>query len=55
MHEGDARLCLSLLILVFGSLFSGYLLRDLFVGFGSVFFDNSIFILSHNAVGFDIE
>jgi hypothetical protein len=40
---------------VFGSVFSGYFLKDLFVGFGSTFFDNSIFILPLNFVGFDIE
>jgi NADH-ubiquinone oxidoreductase chain 5 len=29
-------------------LFSGYLVRDLFVGLGSIFFGNSIFILPKN-------
>jgi len=29
-------------------LFSGYLTRDLFVGLGSVFFGNSIFVLPNN-------
>jgi len=36
-------------------LFSGYILKDLYVGFGSVFFDNAIFILPINFLGFDIE
>lgn len=36
-------------------MFSGYILKDLYVGFGSVFFDNAIFILPINFLGFDIE
>jgi hypothetical protein len=31
------------------------LLKDMFVGFGSIFFDNAILILHINAVNFDIE
>ena len=55
IHEGSKLLSLPLIILVIGSLFSGYLLKDMFVGFGSIFFDNSILILSWNALNFDIE
>ena len=55
IHEGNKSLGLILLVLVLGSLFSGYLFKDMFVGFGSIFFENSILILSKHSVGFDIE
>jgi NADH-ubiquinone oxidoreductase chain 5 len=55
VHEGNQILVLSLTILVVGSIFSGYYLKDLFVGFGSTFFDNSIVILSKNSVNFELE
>jgi NADH-ubiquinone oxidoreductase chain 5 len=55
LHEGDAQLSIPLLSLIFGSLFSGYFLKDLYIGFGSIFFDNSIFILSTHFSGFDLE
>lgn len=45
----------SLLILAFGSLFSGYFLKDSFVGFGSIYWGNSIFILSQNTLHLDCE
>lgn len=55
IHEGNFTLTLPLILLIIGSLYSGYLLKDMMVGFGSVFFSNSIFILSCNYVHFDIE
>lgn len=55
IHEGNEALGLSLIILVLGSIFSGYFLKDMFVGFGSIFFDNAILILHKNAVNFDLE
>jgi NADH-ubiquinone oxidoreductase chain 5 len=45
----------SLTILSFGSLFSGYLLKDAFVGMGNFFWGNSIYKLDSNAVGLDLE
>jgi hypothetical protein len=45
----------SLIILAFGSLFSGYFFKDSFVGFGSTFWGNSIFILSKNNIHLDCE
>jgi len=47
-HESSIFIILPLLVLSLGSLFSGYLTRDLFVGLGSVFFGNSIFVLPKN-------
>jgi NADH-ubiquinone oxidoreductase chain 5 len=55
IHEGSTQLALPLLFLIFGSIFSGFYLKDMFVGFGSVFFSNSIFILASNSTHFDIE
>jgi len=37
-----------LVILAFGSIFVGYIFRDLFIGMGTPFFDNSIFVLPEN-------
>ena len=55
IYEANESLGLSLLILVVGSIFSGFIFKDMFVGFGSVYFDNSILILSSNSINFDIE
>jgi len=44
-----------LLILAFGSIFFGYLFKDLFIGPGTPFFGNSILILPHNVNIFDAE
>jgi NADH-ubiquinone oxidoreductase chain 5 len=44
-----------LLILSIGSIFLGYLTRDLFIGLGTPFWNNSIFILPSNLIMFDSE
>jgi NADH-ubiquinone oxidoreductase chain 5 len=36
------------LLLAFGSLFVGYIFKDAFIGVGSDFFKNSIFVNPHN-------
>nr|YP_009402820.1 NADH dehydrogenase subunit 5 [Compsopogon caeruleus]ARX96180.1 NADH dehydrogenase subunit 5 [Compsopogon caeruleus] len=43
VHEGSWFLLVPLLILAFGSIFFGYLFKDLFIGFGTEFWKNSIF------------
>jgi NADH-ubiquinone oxidoreductase chain 5 len=43
-----------LLILGLGSIFFGYITRDMVIGLGSSFFGNSIFILPKNT-GFAID
>lgn len=55
IHELPKNMGFSLFILSFGSIFSGYFLKDLFVGFGNNFFGNSIYktILYNTAI--DIE
>jgi NADH-ubiquinone oxidoreductase chain 5 len=37
-----------LFILSIGSIFLGYLFKDMFIGMGSTFFGNSIYVLSEN-------
>jgi proton-translocating NADH-quinone oxidoreductase chain L len=44
-HESGYRMSIPLFILAFGSIFIGYIFRDLFIGFGTPFFNNSIFFL----------
>jgi len=55
VHELPQNMGFSLFILSFGSLFSGYILKDSFVGSGSTFWGNSIFILSKNSSNLDCE
>ena len=43
VHEVPFKIGLPLVILCFGSIFFGYLTRDLIIGFGSPFFSNAIF------------
>jgi NADH-ubiquinone oxidoreductase chain 5 len=47
-HEGSYTLLIPLMVLGFLSIFVGFLTKDLFIGLGSDFFDNSIFILDNN-------
>jgi len=55
IHELPKNMAFALTILSIGSLFSGYLLKDGFVGIGSCFWGNSIFKLEFNTVGLDLE
>ncbi len=48
-HESDIYIVLPILILGFLSLFIGYLTKDLFIGLGSSFWLNSIYILPINS------
>ena len=50
LHAHEPKICMSLplILLSFGSLFIGYLTKDMIIGFGSSFWGNSIFILSDN-------
>jgi hypothetical protein len=45
----------ALIILSFGTLFSGYFLKDAFVGIGTTFWGNSIYKLDLYNVGLDFE
>lgn len=44
-HESPWNMSLPLLILAFGSIFIGYFFKDLFIGIGTPFFNNAIFVL----------
>lgn len=48
-HESPISIWMPLLILGLGSIFYGYLTRDMIIGLGSSFFGNAIFILPKNA------
>lgn len=53
-HESPNSIWMPLLILGLGSIFFGYITRDMVIGLGSSFFGNSIFILPKNT-GFAID
>jgi proton-translocating NADH-quinone oxidoreductase chain L len=48
VHEAKPIVLTIYFILIFFSIFSGYLLKDFIVGHGSIFFNNSIFYLPKN-------
>ena len=54
-HELPPSMGFSLYLLVIGSLFSGFFCKDAFIGIGSTFWGNSIFILSKNSCNLDFE
>ena len=43
-----------MIFLVIGSIFSGYLLKDLFLGYGTIFWNNSFFFYNLNSFYFSI-
>ena len=55
IHESSWLITLPLLILGFGSIFIGYLTKDIFIGFGSDFWGSSIFILPCNSYVLEAE
>ena len=55
VHESSWVMILPLFLLVFGSIFIGYLAKDLFLGLGSDAFINSIFVHPKNLVFIDAE
>jgi NADH-ubiquinone oxidoreductase chain 5 len=54
-HELPITLAVPLFILSFGSIFTGYLTKDIFIGFGSTFFGDAIFVLPKNLSQVDAE
>jgi len=48
IHEPYIFMLLPMLILAIFSIFAGYMLKDLFIGFGSITWMNSIFLLPNN-------
>jgi NADH-ubiquinone oxidoreductase chain 5 len=54
-HDAPIRMALPLLILSIPSIFIGYLSRDLFIGLGSCFWNNALFVLPPNLNAIDAE
>jgi proton-translocating NADH-quinone oxidoreductase chain L len=54
-HEPGIKMSSVLSLLTVFSIFIGYLTKDLFIGFGSPFWNNAIFILPNNNLSVDIE
>jgi len=54
-HDSALKMALPLFILVFPSIFIGYCSRDLFIGLGSCFWNNSIFVFPINLSIIDAE
>jgi NADH-ubiquinone oxidoreductase chain 5 len=54
-HEAFIKMLIPLFLLGFGSIFSGFLFKDLFIGPGTSFFSNAIFISYNNFCGIDSE
>jgi len=54
-HEPGLFMLLPLFLLSFFSIFSGFVSKDLIIGFGSSFFDNVIYVSEENYIIGDIE
>lgn len=54
-HDANIFLGLPLFVLSIGSIFVGYICKDMFVGLGSDFWGNSLFVLSSHVYFFDAE
>nr|YP_009002126.1 NADH dehydrogenase subunit 5 [Sporolithon durum]AGU16691.1 NADH dehydrogenase subunit 5 [Sporolithon durum] len=55
LHESSFLMLLPLIILSIGSIFIGYIMKDLFIGFGTNFWINSIFILPSHTYFLEAE
>lgn len=53
--DSSYKICLTLFFLAFPSLFIGFFIKEIFVGFGSDFWGNAIFIKPENMNFFDAE
>jgi len=54
-HDAPVRMALPLAILAFGSIFIGYFSKDMFMGLGTDFWRNSIYVHPHNINLIDAE
>ena len=54
-HEGTWKLTVPLFVLIILSITVGFLFREIFIGFGTTFWLNSIFILPQNYILLDVE
>lgn len=55
LHEAPFLMMIPLIILCFGSIFFGYFFKDMFIGLGTGFWGNSIFVLPSNLLFVDAE
>ena len=55
IHESDLLISIPLILLAIGSIFIGWLTKDMLVGMGTNYWNNSIFILSNNINIFESE
>ena len=55
VHESPFRMAFPLFLLVFPSIFIGYLTKDMIIGFGTNFWGNSLFIFPENLALVDSE
>ena len=54
-HDADKVMCAVLFILAMGSIYAGWLFRPMFIGLGSDFWNNSIFIKPNNGLMVEAE
>ena len=54
-HDAPLPMAIPLFVLCIGSVFVGYLTKDLFIGLGTPFWNNAIFIAPENLVMIDAE
>lgn len=54
-HEATIFMLIPLILLAFGSIFIGYITRDMFIGLGTNFWGNSLFILPQHVTFLDSE
>ncbi len=55
IHELKKNMGLALFLLCKGSLFSGFLFKDAFIGVGTTFWNNAIYQTNYNYIGLDME
>jgi proton-translocating NADH-quinone oxidoreductase chain L len=55
VHDLPKIMGYPLLVLVFGSIFIGYLTKDMIIGVGTNFWGNALFVLPHNMMVFEAE
>ena len=54
-HDAPFAMALPLALLAFGSIFIGYLTKDMFIGLGTPFWGNALFILPENMIFIEAE
>ncbi len=55
VHDAPPLMAVPLVVLALGSIFLGYLGKDMMIGVGTNFWGNSLFVLPHNLVLFESE